>query len=247
MEWERNTVSLPVRVLFRKRRIFLPDKWNSWSNAREWDNAERMRWFSRTRDTSVLSFSHSDLDDSSTRLQKRITGTKISHRPVRRYARVHIPRSDMVRYSVQALRCAGYNLCACVCTHAHVCAHPLILSLLLPLPVFFSFSARFFLIPERPQKSELKRTTQYTRLAFIPGRDKFYREARKHEKCPTSRFKKGVRGARCIFHARCIYVTMRLEWVINNTVWWIKSISRCYVVESWFWIHLESDRSICYK
>jgi len=105
MEWKHNaasssSLSLSLSLLlflsfsfslsahvFRKRRIFLPDKWNSWSNAREWDNAERMRWFSRTCDTSTaLSSSRSDLDDSSARLQKRITGTKISHRPVAMHA-----------------------------------------------------------------------------------------------------------------------------------------------------------------
>lgn len=149
----------------------------------------------------MLSFSRSDPDDSSARLQKRITGTKISHRPVRRYARVHIPRSDMVRYSVQAFRCAEYNPCvrARARTHTRTRIYTSNSSHSLSFRSLFSG-------PERPQKSELKRTTQYTRLAFIPGRDKFYREARKHEKCPTSGFKKGICGARCIFRGvRCMY------------------------------------------
>lgn len=219
MEWECNTISLPVRVLFRKRRIFLPDKWNSWSNAREWDNAERMRWFSCMRDTSVLSFSHSDLDDSSAWLQKGITGTKISHRPVQ-CTRAHTAKWH------GALFGAGFPMrqdiiCVHAYAHTRACVHIYWFSLLFSLSLFFfPFFRSLFSDPERPQKSELKRTTQYTRLAFIPRRDKFYREARKHEKCPTSRFKKGIRGAKCIFHARCIYVTMRLERVnnINNTV-----------------------------
>lgn len=112
MKWERNTVSLPVRVLFRKRRIFLPDKWNSWSNAREWDNAERMRWFSRTCDTSLCSLSRALI---STRLQKRITGTKISHCPVRRYARVH----HEATWCVIRCRLFGAQDIIRVRTHAH--------------------------------------------------------------------------------------------------------------------------------
>jgi len=133
MKWERNTVSLPVRVLFRKRRIFSPDKWNSWSNAREWDNAERMRWFSHTCDLCALFLTLWSRRFIGAVGQKRITGTKISHRLIRRYACVHIPRSDMVRYSVQAFRCAGYNPCARVHTHT---SNGSSLSL--------SFSAHFF-------------------------------------------------------------------------------------------------------
>jgi len=80
------------------------------------------------------------------------------------------------------------------------------LSLLRARARFPSLFRSFFSGPERPQKSEFKRTTQYIRLAFIPGRDKFYREARKHEKCPTSRYKKGVHSVKCICHAICICI-----------------------------------------
>jgi len=200
VEWERNTVSLSTRVLFRKRRIFQPDKWNSWSNARERDNAERMILLYARHLCALFLALRSRRFGAVT---KKDHGNKNQSSP-RRHARVHIPRSDMVRgYSVQAFRYTGYNPCA----RTHICTSN--------SSFFLSFSLSFLVIffsgPERPQKSELKRTTQYTRLAFISGRDKFYRGAWKHEKCSTSRFKKGVCGARCICHVRCIRMTMRLD------------------------------------
>jgi len=109
MEWERNTVSLSTRVLFRKRRIFQPDKWNSWSNARERDNAERMILLYARHLCALFLALRSRRFGAVT---KKDHGNKNQSSP-RRHARVHIPRSDMVRgCSVQAFRYTGYNPCA---------------------------------------------------------------------------------------------------------------------------------------
>lgn len=120
MKWERNTVSLPVRLLFRKRRIFLPDKWNSWSNAREWDNAERMRWFSHTCGTSVLSFSRSDLDDSSARLDKK--GSQGQKSVIASSAAMHACTYREVTWCV--IRCRLFGAQDIIRVRAYTLTHP---------------------------------------------------------------------------------------------------------------------------
>lgn len=73
---------------------------------------------------------------------------------------------------------------------------------------FFSGSFFFFFGPERPQKSELKRTTQYTRLAFTSRWDKFYRGTKNFRR---RKFKKSVFATPGCLFPLCIFRPAFLE------------------------------------
>lgn len=74
-------------------------------------------------------------------------------------------------------------------------------------PFFFS-SFFFFFGPERPQKSELKRTTQYARLAFTSRWDKFYRGTKNFRR---RKFKKSVFAMPGCLFPLCIFRPAFLE------------------------------------
>jgi len=215
VEWERNTVSLSTRVLFRKRRIFQSDKWNSWSNARERDNAERMillyarhlcalfRAFRSRRFGAVTKKDHGNKNQSS--------------------PRVHIPRSDMVRgYSVQAFRYTGYNPCA----RTHICTSN--------SSFFLSFSlsfSPFFLVPsDHRNQSSSERLNTLGWLSFLGETNSI--EGHESTKNVRRRDLKRAFVAPDAFAMSDVYAWLCVSIkVIRNAMILITSMILCYITQ----------------